>query len=283
MVTEREHAIRLREMMVQWWAGWSSGRIAKAHGLSQQRAHQILLNVGCTARVRRELQAGGSSSDERHPNRNEVIEAQVMMESSAWPLLTVRQRAVVAWLASGFGMLAIAARIGGTPQSVRNLFIAARWKVMGQQNQTGVAEAGAGSVGDLDVSVNDVPLEMPANVEAVSGEPQAPPSAPLPSPPTEAQPEREEPRDSDIAPQVEFDEPGEDKAETNMSGDAGRGMPGSIAADVPLSPPEISERDFPPGPVEKRPLRLSDIQWQKKPKTGQWTLVWSSRDGPFMG
>lgn len=96
----KEHAVRLREMMALWWAGRSSSRIAKAHGLTQQRAHQILASVGCTARARCEC-GWNVNADERHADRNEVIEAQVMMESVAWLTLTTLSRLSVRCLPEG--------------------------------------------------------------------------------------------------------------------------------------------------------------------------------------
>ncbi len=268
----REHAERLCDLMAQWWAGWSLGQMARAHGISRQRAHYLLMSVGCAARLR--AQCGEARNEgARHHDRNEVIEAKVMMAGAAWPRLTLKQRAAVAWLASGMGTAGIATRMGTSQSGVCNLIEAAHWRILGQQ-----AAAEKGGVPELSVRIE--PVEPPLALARMESEPAIIAAVATPLPIDDA-PEKIEPAPAlpvDAAPLVEFDEPDDRKAEPAIESVAN---PPPVDG-APTSPPEINEADFDapqsppvPAPLERKPIRLSDLR-PKKPV--RWVKLWSSNE-----
>jgi hypothetical protein len=199
--------------------------------------------------------------DERHADRNEVTEAQVMMESAGWLTLTERQRGVVAWLAGGLGTQAIAARTGGTPQSVRNLFIAARWRVMGQQGgEPDVADADRATNAALEAvlpNVNDSDLAHGNQQEQMA---DAPMPADMPEPVNandgaEALPAEDAPRSESHEPIAT-----EPAATRTDDGDADCRGDDDDAASRP--PNETASQPF---QSEQPRMKLSSLQ-RKKPK-----------------
>lgn len=119
---------RLLGMMDLWWRGWSPARMARQVGVSRQRVATLLASVGCTRaawhRAEHDRPDSGrrALADQVARTRADLLDPQVAR-------LTVRQRAALAWQASGLASVDIARRMGTTPQNVRNLQVAARWRL----------------------------------------------------------------------------------------------------------------------------------------------------------
>lgn len=115
---------RLLSMMARWWDGWTAARIAREHGITRQRAANLLAEVGCT-------RAPWCRADhDRADSRRRATPAAVREARAALlhPLarrLTIRQRAALAWRALGLASPDIARRMATTPQNVRHFQIAA--------------------------------------------------------------------------------------------------------------------------------------------------------------
>ena len=128
LLTNPARLDRLLGMMARWWAGWSLARIAREYRMTRQRVAALLAQVGCT-RSRR-FQANRERPDSRRRATNShVAEARADLLHPLASRLTVRQRAALAWRAQGLVLADIARRLATTPQNVRHLIVAARWRL----------------------------------------------------------------------------------------------------------------------------------------------------------
>ena len=119
---------RLLRTMACWWEGASWARIADAEGISRQRVGRLLATVGCT-RSRRCKADHNRPDSPHHALLKHVIEARAGLLHPLANRLTIRQRAAFAWLAQGLRQSDIARRMVTTPQNVRHLIVAARWRL----------------------------------------------------------------------------------------------------------------------------------------------------------
>lgn len=128
LLTGPQHLDRLLAIMASWWDGWSRTRIAREHGISRQRVAALLAGVGCT----RELWNTADHERPDSPHRSARPQVARAREALLHPLacrLTVRQRAALAWQAQGLVLVDIARRMRTSPQNVRNLQVAGRWRL----------------------------------------------------------------------------------------------------------------------------------------------------------
>ncbi len=159
---------RLLAMMARWWEGWSLAQIAREHGVRRQRVAAILAGVDCT-RLRwcRADQDRPDSGRRAHPLQ--IAQArQALLERYAHRL-TVRQRAALAWQASGLVQVDIARRMGTTPQNLRNLQVAAHRRLERLALRGGGARRSrpARAHGDIEIAWDQ--LEFPPAPGAVQG------------------------------------------------------------------------------------------------------------------
>ncbi|MCK6458178.1 MAG: hypothetical protein L6Q92_16820 [Phycisphaerae bacterium] len=119
---------RLLGMMARWWDGGSLAHIARECGVSRQRAAALLATVGCTRAARHRADHDRPDSG-RRALAAQVARARADLLDPQAGRLTVRQRAALAWQASGLASVDIARRMGTTPQNVRNLQVAACWRL----------------------------------------------------------------------------------------------------------------------------------------------------------
>ena len=116
-------AALLMALMRAWWSGTSVAAMAQMHGLSARRVRAILRSVGCCAQSGR---GQGVAPDSRRSVPQQRTQAALaMMGHFRFAQLTVRQRAAVAWTATGLSSRDIAKRMGLTGQRVRMLVAAA--------------------------------------------------------------------------------------------------------------------------------------------------------------
>jgi len=119
---------RLLRTMARWWDGWTYQQIADAEGISRQRVGRLLAQVGCTRalwrKANRTRRDSGFTALPMH-----IADARDALMHPRARRLTVRQRAALAWLAQGLRQSDIARRMVTTPQNVRNLLVAARWRL----------------------------------------------------------------------------------------------------------------------------------------------------------
>ena len=120
-------AQRLLAMMQGWWTGLSLAALAKTHGITRGRASQILQSVGCRTGARCE-QVTPDSRRSGPPER--AADAMAMLGHWRFTRLTVRQRAAVAWTATGISSRDISKRMGISGQRVRMLMVSARARLL---------------------------------------------------------------------------------------------------------------------------------------------------------
>lgn len=119
---------RLFRVMARWWAGASWSQIADAEGISRQRVGRLLGQVGCTRRRWRMADHHRPDSPQGALPRH-VADARAALTHPVARRLTVRQRAALAWQAQGLRQSDIAKRMVTTPQNIRNLLVAGRWRL----------------------------------------------------------------------------------------------------------------------------------------------------------
>jgi DNA-binding CsgD family transcriptional regulator len=119
---------RLLRVMAGWWSGATWAQIAEREGISRQRVGRLLARVGCTRRRRHKADPNRPDA-RRGALARHVAEARAALLHPQAHRLTVRQRAALAWLAQGLQQTDIAKRMVTTPQNVRNLLVAARWRL----------------------------------------------------------------------------------------------------------------------------------------------------------
>jgi len=119
---------RLLRIMARWWRGWNSARIAREQGLSRQRVGRLLTRVGCTRGLWQRADHRRTGTTRRVLASHVVVAREALLHRCAGRL-TVKQRAALAWRAMGLGSVETARRMATTPTSVRNLIVAARWRL----------------------------------------------------------------------------------------------------------------------------------------------------------
>ena len=129
LTSRKERAARLLDIMDAWWANERVVTIAEKHGVSRQLIYRILSSVYCDWRIRRRKRASRSNSLSDPLPESEVARARGIIEGRFFTRLTSKQRGAVAWRASGCDMLETARRLGVCPSMVRDLLIAAYWRV----------------------------------------------------------------------------------------------------------------------------------------------------------
>jgi hypothetical protein len=130
MLTSRKRrAARLLDIMAAWWANERVAAIAEKHGVSRQLIYRILSSVCCGWRIRRRERASRGNSLTYPLPESEVARARSIVEGRFFTRLTSKQRGAVAWRASGCDMLKTARRLGLCPSMIRDLLIAAHWRV----------------------------------------------------------------------------------------------------------------------------------------------------------
>jgi hypothetical protein len=129
LTSRKERAVRLLDIMGAWWCGEKVIVIADAHHISRQMAYRILASVACGWRIRRGKRAHRSDDDADPLPESAVAEARSVVEGRFFTRLTPRQRGALAWRAMGLDMLQTARRMGVFPSTVRDLLIAASWRV----------------------------------------------------------------------------------------------------------------------------------------------------------
>lgn len=123
---------RLLDVMVRWWQGRSLADSARRHGISRTRVRMILGQVGCTSGLRMAglLRRPGA---QRPIPVTQVAAARNLLRQPPVRSWTMRQRAVVAWLALGLTSPQIAQRMNLSPQRIRQLAVAARGRWEGRR------------------------------------------------------------------------------------------------------------------------------------------------------
>jgi len=119
---------RLLRIMARWWRGWNSARIAREQGLSRQRVGRLLARVGCTRALWQRADHRRTGTTRRVLASQVAVAREALLHRCAGRL-TARQRAALAWRALGLGSVETARRMATTPTSVRNLIVAARWRL----------------------------------------------------------------------------------------------------------------------------------------------------------
>lgn len=127
-LTSVAHLDRLLALMAWWWQAGTLAPLAREYGISRQRVAVILASVGCSrARWRRADHDRPDSTRRAMPSA--VAQARAALLHPLAFRLTVRQRSALAWQAQGLVLADIARRMGTTPQNVRNLQVAGRWRL----------------------------------------------------------------------------------------------------------------------------------------------------------
>ena len=129
LTSRRERAERLLAIMQSWWDAERVITIAKGHNVTRQMIYRVLSSTCCDWRIRRCKRARRDDGDVDRLPESAVAEARSIVASPFFMRLTTRQRAVVAWRATGAGMWATARRMGSCPSVVRDTLISAMWKI----------------------------------------------------------------------------------------------------------------------------------------------------------
>jgi len=153
---------RLLRIMVCWWDGATLATIASQNGISVQRVGKLLARVGCTKTLWQRADHDRPDS-RREASPTHLVEARCALMHRLAGRLTVRQRAALAWQALGLRQTDVAKRTVTSPQNVRNLVVAARWRLERlsspkRPKQVGLREQRAAPV--VAPPVDDVDLDI---------------------------------------------------------------------------------------------------------------------------